>query len=81
MLSARVERTVERVRIDEVMTHLARLTEHDRYQASLGIERAAASIATAAEALGLVDVTIERFAADGATRWWTFQGPRAWTPR
>lgn len=80
MLSARVERAVERVRIDEVMTHLARLTEHDRYQASLGIERAAASIATAAEALGLVDVTIERFAADGATRWWTFQGPRAWTP-
>jgi len=46
MLSARVERAVERVRIDEVMTHLARLTEYDRYQASLGIERAAASIAT-----------------------------------
>ena len=62
------------------MAHLARLTEHDRYQASLGIERAAAELAAAATALGLVDVTIERFAADGATRWWTFQGPRAWTP-
>ncbi|MBL0220348.1 MAG: hypothetical protein IPQ07_41575 [Myxococcales bacterium] len=68
------------VRIDEVMAHLARLTEHDRYQASLGIELAAELIATAAEGIGLSDVTIERFTADGATRWWTFQAPRAWTP-
>jgi hypothetical protein len=74
------ERYLHRVRMDEVMAHLARLTEHDRYQASLGIERAAALIASAAEAIGLADVTVERFAADGTTRWWTFQAPRAWTP-
>jgi hypothetical protein len=68
------------VRIDDVMAHLARLTEHDRYQASLGIERAAELIATAARAIGLADVTVEHFPADGTTRWWTFQAPRAWTP-
>ncbi|HEY4178795.1 MAG TPA: DUF4910 domain-containing protein [Kofleriaceae bacterium] len=68
------------IRIDDVMTHLARLTEHDRYQASLGIERAAELIAEAAKSIGLQDVTIDRFVADGSTSWWTFQAPRAWTP-
>ena len=80
MLRELVERYLRRVRMDEVMAHLARLTEHDRYQASLGIERAADLIASAAEGIGLADVTVERFAADGTQRWWTFQAPRAWTP-
>jgi hypothetical protein len=68
------------IRIDDVMAHLAQLTEHDRYQASLGIERAADFVASAARAIGLADVTVERFVADGSTPWWTFQAPRAWTP-
>ncbi len=80
MLSELVAHYLRAVRMDDVMTHLARLTEHDRYQASLGIERAADQIASAAEAAGLVGVTVERFAADGATKWWTFVAPRAWTP-
>ena len=80
MLSELAARYLRCVRIDDVMAHLARLTEHDRYQASLGIERAAELIASAAETLGLSGVTVERFPADGATRWWTFQAPRAWTP-
>ena len=80
MIGERVARALRDVRIDEVMGYLAALTEHDRYQASLGIERAAELIATAAEAIGLSGVTVERFPADGATRWWTFQAPRAWTP-
>src|SRR5216110_1081417 len=80
VLSELVARYLRDVRIDEVMTHLARLTEHDRYQASLGIERAADLIATAARAIGMQDVTVERFAADGSTPWWTFQAPRSWTP-
>jgi hypothetical protein len=76
----RVARALRDIPIGDVMTYLARLTEHDRYQASLGIERAAELIASAAEAIGLAGVTVERFPADGATRWWTFQAPRAWTP-
>lgn len=80
MLSACVAGHLARVRLDEVLAHLAALTEHDRYQASHGIARAAALIAEAARGLGLVDVTVARFPADGATRWWTFRGPRAWTP-
>ena len=80
MLSQMVARYLRDVRIDEIMAHLVALTEHDRYQASLGIERAADLIASAAEAIGLSHVAVERFTADGATRWWTFQAPRAWTP-
>lgn len=80
MLSELVARYLRDVRIDDAMAHLARLTEHDRYQASLGIERGAELIASAADAIGLSDVTVERFPADGATRWWTFQAPRSWTP-
>jgi hypothetical protein len=75
-----VARSLRDVRIDQVMAYLVALTEHDRYQASLGIERAAELIASTAEAIGLSSVTVERFPADGTTRWWTFQAPRAWTP-
>jgi hypothetical protein len=80
VLSDLAAQYLRRVQIEGVMAHLTRLTEHDRYQASVGIERAADLIATAAEAIGLADVTVERFTADGATQWWTFQAPRAWTP-
>ncbi|CAN5902905.1 hypothetical protein BH11MYX2_BH11MYX2_23490 [soil metagenome] len=80
MLSVLAAQYLRAIRIDDVMTHLAWLTEHDRYQASLGIERAADQIAAAATSIGLHDVTVERFVADGSTPWWTFQAPRSWTP-
>jgi hypothetical protein len=80
VLNELVADTLRRVRIDDVMAHLARITEFDRYQASLGIERAAELIASAARAIGLSDVTVEYTTADGSTPWWTFQAPRAWTP-
>jgi hypothetical protein len=80
VLSARVAHYLARVPIGDVMAQIARLIEFDRYQASLGIERAAEVIASGAAAAGLADVTVERFVADGTTTWWTFQAPRAWTP-
>jgi len=68
------------VPIDEVMGHLARVAEFDRYQASLGIEEAAAVVAQVAHAAGVEEVAIERHPADGAARWWSFQAPVSWTP-
>jgi Peptidase family M28 len=80
VLNALVADTLRRVRIDDVMAHLARITEFDRYQASFGIEHAAELIASAARAIGLADVIVDYAVADGGTPWWTFQAPRAWTP-
>ncbi len=62
------------------MADVAALCEHDRYQASAGIDAAAAYVADRAEAAGLVDVTVLRFPADGTRRWWTFAAPPRWTP-
>jgi len=80
MLNDLVQLHLGRVAIDKVMGYLEQLTAYDRYQASLGIEQVAAVVACAAEALGLADVSVQRFPADGTTRWWTFEGPRSWTP-
>jgi hypothetical protein len=63
-----------------VMRDVGSLCEHDRYQASLGIERAAALVAERARAVGLDAVTIQHFPADGARRWWSFRAPMSWTP-
>ncbi|MYX95542.1 M28 family peptidase, partial [Streptomyces sp. SID486] len=68
------------VRTDDVMGHVARLSAHDRYQASLGLERAAEYVAEAARAAGLRDVGVEHFPADGKEQWWTFRAPVSWTP-
>ncbi|MFE5867730.1 M28 family peptidase [Streptomyces roseifaciens] len=68
------------MRIDDVMDHVVRVSAHDRYQASLGLERAARLVAEAAEAAGLEDVGVERFPADGEPQWWTFRAPVSWTP-
>ncbi|MEV5873798.1 M28 family peptidase [Streptomyces sp. NPDC052101] len=68
------------VRIDDVMGHVARVSAHDRYQASLGLERAARIVAEAAEKAGLADVGVRRFPADGEPHWWTFRAPVSWTP-
>jgi len=79
-LETAVAHYLEVVAIDEVMLNVAHLSEHDRYQASGGIERAAELVADAADEIGLDDVAITRFPADGATRWWSFWAPTAWTP-
>lgn len=68
------------VPIDDVMGHVARVSAHDRYQGSLGLERAALIVAEAAEEAGLADVGVERFPADGRLQWWTFRAPVSWTP-
>ena len=68
------------LRIDDIMGHVARVSAHDRYQASLGLERAAEAVAAAAAAAGLQDVGVQRFAADGRPQWWTFRAPVSWTP-
>lgn len=62
------------------MSDVREISSHDRYQASLGLEAAAASVAASAEAAGLHDVRVDRFPADGEERWWTFRSPVAWTP-
>jgi hypothetical protein len=75
-----VESVLRAVPADEVMGHVARVAAHDRYQASLGLERAAAVVADAAEAAGLTDVTVDRYNADGRAQWWSFRAPVSWTP-
>jgi hypothetical protein len=70
------------VPIDRVMRYVGQVACYDRYQASAGIEAAATVVADAARAIGLCDVSVEYFPADGKPdRWWTFQAPTAWTPR
>src|SRR6266700_3387805 len=63
------------------MADVAELVRHDRYQASDGIEAAAAYVAERATAAGVTDVEVIRYPADGGRRWWTFTAPQAWTPR
>lgn len=67
--------------VPAAMADVAALCRHDRYQASAGIDAAAAYVAERAGAAGLADVEVIRFPADGARRWWTFAGPVRWTPR
>ncbi|GAA2422348.1 M28 family peptidase [Streptomyces glaucus] len=75
-----VESLLRAVPAEDVMDHVARLSSYDRYQASLGLERAAGMVADAAEAAGLTDVTVDRYAADGRPQWWSFRAPVSWTP-
>jgi Domain of unknown function (DUF4910) len=65
---------------DPALRLLEEITRHDRFQASVGIERAADAVAAAAEAVGLEKVEIHRWHTDGSPRWWTFAGPPSWTP-
>jgi peptidase M28-like protein len=62
------------------MDTLRAITAHDRYQASLGINAAAHLVADRASALGLDEVRVDHFPADGARRWWSFRAPLSWTP-
>jgi Peptidase family M28 len=63
------------------MSDVAALCQYDRYQASAGLDEAAAYVAERATAAGLLDVEVLRFPADGARRWWTFAAALRWTPR
>jgi hypothetical protein len=76
-----VERAWAELDIDRAMRDLARLTEFDRYQASDGISAAARFVADRAEAVGLADVEIRRFPADGRVLFGTYEAPMPWTPR
>jgi hypothetical protein len=59
---------------------LRELVTYDRYQASAGVEGAAAYVAERAVAAGLEDVEVHSYPADGRRRWWTFAAPMSWTP-
>jgi hypothetical protein len=71
---------IRAVPVDDLMRHVACISAHDRFQASRGLEDAASIVADAASDAGLSDVRVERYPADGVTRWWTFQAPLSWTP-
>ncbi|HWC47659.1 MAG TPA: DUF4910 domain-containing protein [Solirubrobacterales bacterium] len=59
---------------------LEEVTRHDRFQASVGIERAADDVAATAEEAGLEEVAIHYWQTDGSPQWWSFAGPPPWTP-
>lgn len=80
MLDRLTSQAWEAVPLDATLVWLARVAMHDRYQASHGILSAAEVVAGAAREIGLVDVTLHRFAADGDAAFWTFQSPVSWTP-
>ncbi|WP_328744031.1 DUF4910 domain-containing protein [Streptomyces sp. NBC_00285] len=71
----------QRIDADEAMGWVARLAEWDRYQGSAGIAEAADFVAGEAERVGLADVKVLSFPADGRTAWWTYTAPSSWTPR
>lgn len=80
MPDALLERCLRLTPLDQVMQHVGRVCRHDRYQGSAGLERAAEYVAQAAATAGLTDVRIDRHAADGRARWWTWRAPVSWTP-
>ncbi len=81
LLSSLVGEFHARFGVVDCMADVAELVRHDRYQASDGIEAAAAYVAERATAAGVTDVEVIRYPADGGRRWWTFTAPQAWTPR
>lgn len=62
------------------MDWLAGVAAHDRYQASHGILQAAALVAEVARDIGMQEVSLHRFPADGHHAFWGFRSPLAWTP-
>lgn len=65
---------------DRMIDWVRLVSSLDRYQASEGLSRAAGLIAEVAVDVGLEDVSVQSFPADGAPRWWTFEAPMSWTP-
>lgn len=78
MIGRLASEALRAVPVGAVMQYLSAVAQHDRYQASLGIQAAAAVVAQAARAVGLQRVSIVDFPSD--SRWWTFQPPASWTP-
>ncbi|MFD9332952.1 DUF4910 domain-containing protein [Streptomyces sp. NPDC060028] len=80
MISNRVREALAAVPLEDVLTVLHEVSRHDRYQASQGIQDAAAVVTDHAERVGLQAVSINQYPADGRARWWSFQAPLSWTP-
>lgn len=81
MHSDLVDHFLHQVSVSSVMTYLEQVSAYDRYQASQGIEQAASLVADTARDIGLVEVSIEQFPADGTAQWWSFRAPISWTPK
>ncbi len=75
-----IDLLLQTIAINDTMTYLKQISAYDRYQASQGIELAASLVADIAHALGIKDVSVERFPANGKPQWWSFQAPVSWTP-
>jgi hypothetical protein len=69
------------IEVESIILNLERISRYDRYQASQGIIQAANYVAETAHSIGLADVSVEFFPADGKTKWWSFEAPIAWTPK
>src|SRR3954463_13030232 len=76
-----VEAALSAVPVQAMMDAVRSIASLDRYQASTGIERAAALVSELATGAGLDQVNIHEFKADGTARWWNWEAPTAWTPR
>jgi hypothetical protein len=68
------------MRTEDLMPHIERLIVYDRFQASGGIQEAAAYVADMARRIGLRDISVEQFPADGKARWWSYKTAVSWTP-
>jgi len=80
MLRELIARYLHSADIEMVMRIVADVARYDRYQASVGIQNAAAVVAEYARAIGLDDVEIHQFAATGEVAWWSYSSPLSWTP-
>lgn len=80
MLRQLVSDWMSKIPASALMAHVERLSVYDRYQASRGIQEASAYVAEVAQRMGLEDVSIEQFPADGKARWWSYKAPTSWTP-
>lgn len=68
------------MRIEDLMPHIERLIAYDRFQASGGIQEAAAYVADMALRIGLADISVKQFPADGKAQWWSYKTAASWTP-
>ena len=75
-----VSNLMNEMRTEDLMPHVERLIAYDRFQASSGIQEAAAYVADMSRRIGLRDVSVEQFPADGKARWWSYKTAVSWTP-
>lgn len=62
-------------------SYVAQITRFNRIQASTMFHEAAEYIKTELQQLGLDDIAIEQYTADGAHKYWTHTSPMGWTVR